>query len=139
MEWVESRKSHNLSRMDRTGASQVVLVVKNPPANAGDPSSIPGRGRGRVLWCSGVRVSRLPSPSSRACVLQLLSPRAQSWAPHQEKQLGEKPLRCSGEQPRSLQLEKPRQRLRPRTGQINTLKCIYRGREWSEMVNSHSR
>ena len=36
MEWVESRKSHNLSRMDRTGASQVVLVVKNPPANAGD-------------------------------------------------------------------------------------------------------
>ena len=31
-----------------TGASQVVLVVKNPPANAGDPkdtSSIPGSGR----------------------------------------------------------------------------------------------
>ena len=48
MEWVESRKSHNLSRMDRTGASQVVLVVKNPPANAGDlrdSDSIPGLGR----------------------------------------------------------------------------------------------
>ena len=35
-EWVESRKSNNLSRMARTGASQVVLVVKNPPASAGD-------------------------------------------------------------------------------------------------------
>ena len=28
-----------------TGASQVVLVVKNPPANAGDAGSIPGLGR----------------------------------------------------------------------------------------------
>ena len=27
------------------GASQVVLVVKNPPANAGDPGLIPGWGR----------------------------------------------------------------------------------------------
>ena len=27
------------------GAFQVVLVVKNPPANAGDMSSIPGSGR----------------------------------------------------------------------------------------------
>ena len=26
-------------------ASQVVPVVKNPPANAGDPGSIPGSGR----------------------------------------------------------------------------------------------
>ena len=26
-------------------ASQVALVVKNPPANAGDPASIPGLGR----------------------------------------------------------------------------------------------
>ena len=48
MEWVESRKSHNLSRMDRTGASQVVLMVRNPPANARDMEdvgSIPGLGR----------------------------------------------------------------------------------------------
>ena len=45
MEWVESRKSHNLSRMDRTGASQVVLVVKNPPVNAGDVGSVLGSGR----------------------------------------------------------------------------------------------
>ena len=28
-----------------SGASQVVLVVKNPPANAGDAGSIPGSGR----------------------------------------------------------------------------------------------
>ena len=27
------------------GVSQVVLVVKNPPANAGDEGSIPGSGR----------------------------------------------------------------------------------------------
>ena len=26
-------------------SSQVALVVKNPPANAGDPGSIPGSGR----------------------------------------------------------------------------------------------
>ena len=29
----------------KTGASQVALVVKNLPANAGDMSSIPGLGR----------------------------------------------------------------------------------------------
>ena len=56
MEWVESRKSHNLSRMDRTGASQVVLVVKNPPANAGDLKDtglIPGLGSSlRVGSCN---------------------------------------------------------------------------------------
>ena len=28
-----------------TGASQVVLVVKNPPAKAGEAGSIPGLGR----------------------------------------------------------------------------------------------
>ena len=27
------------------GASQMMLVIKNPPANAGDPGSIPGWGR----------------------------------------------------------------------------------------------
>ena len=32
-----------------TGASQMVLVVKNTPANAGDVGSIPGLGR-----CPGV-------------------------------------------------------------------------------------
>ena len=56
MEWVESRKSHNLSRMDRTGASQVVLVVKNPPANAGDQVCSLGQedplGEGMVTYSS---------------------------------------------------------------------------------------
>ena len=31
------------------------IVVKNPPANAGDPRDtdlIPGRGHGNLLWCS---------------------------------------------------------------------------------------
>ena len=39
-----------LPRYEGTGASQVVLVVKNPPANAGDlrdTGSIPGLGRSR--------------------------------------------------------------------------------------------
>ena len=39
-----------LPRYEGTGASQVVLVVKNPPANAGDlrdAGSIPGLGRSR--------------------------------------------------------------------------------------------
>ena len=39
-------------------ASQIAQLVKNPPANTGDPSSIPGLGRsageriGYPLWCS---------------------------------------------------------------------------------------
>ena len=35
----------NVAICDPSGASQVVLVVKNPPANAGDTGSIPGLGR----------------------------------------------------------------------------------------------
>ena len=57
----------------------------------------PRSGGSHALQCSDVRVWQLPSPSSRACLLQLLSPCAQRWAPHQEKHLGEKPLHCSGE------------------------------------------
>ena len=43
LKWLSSSSSRTLA-----GASQVVLVVKNPPANARDPkdaSSIPGSGR----------------------------------------------------------------------------------------------
>ena len=46
--WTQLRRLSSSSSRTLTGASQVVLVVKNPPANAGDPkdtSSIPGSGR----------------------------------------------------------------------------------------------
>ena len=32
------------------GAFPGGAVVKNPPANAGDTGSIPGRGRSHMLW-----------------------------------------------------------------------------------------
>ena len=41
-------KQHNqkMGRRDFPGGA----VVKNPPANAGDMSSIPGPGRSHMLW-----------------------------------------------------------------------------------------
>ena len=56
-------------------------MVKNPPANAGDTSSIPGPGRFLMWW------------SNQACVPQILSTRTatteahmpRACAPHQKK------------------------------------------------------
>ena len=56
-----------------SGASQVVLVVKNPPANAGDagdPGLIPGWGRcpggGR---CNPLQYSCLENPEGQRCLV----------------------------------------------------------------------
>ena len=37
-------------------------MVKNLPANAGDTSSIPSRGRFHMLWTNKDRVPKLPKP-----------------------------------------------------------------------------
>ena len=39
------RKLNRLFFLKKTWASQVLLVVKDPPANAGDTGSVPGLGR----------------------------------------------------------------------------------------------
>ena len=68
-------------------------AVKNPPANAGDTSLIPGLGRSHVPWGSWAHASQLLSLCSRALEPRLLSPHAQllkpvnprACAPQQEK------------------------------------------------------
>ena len=59
------------------GASQVVLVVKNLPANAGDTDWISGPGRSHMEWNNEVPVPQLLNLCSRAQEPQWLSP----WAP----------------------------------------------------------
>ena len=49
-------------------------LVKNPPANAGDSGSSPGRGRSHMPWSTKARAPQLLSLSCRAHELQLLSP-----------------------------------------------------------------
>ena len=49
-------------------------VVKNPPANAGDNSLIPGLGRSHIQWSSEAQVPQLLSLCSGAWELQLRSP-----------------------------------------------------------------
>ena len=68
-------------------------VVKNPPANAGDPGSSPGPGRSHMPRSNYARAPQLLSLRSRAREPQLLSPRAtateahvpRAHAPQQEK------------------------------------------------------
>ena len=98
-------------------------MVKNPPANSGDVSSIPGPGRSHMLWSSYARAPQLLSLLSRAREPQLLSlcatttearaPRAH--APQQEKPpQWEAPRTTTKSNPRSPQLEKGRaQQQRP--------------------------
>ena len=58
-----------LTSKDKPGASQVVLVVKNPPANAGDTRDmglIPGSGRSpRVGNGNPLQYSCLENPMDR--------------------------------------------------------------------------
>ena len=50
-------------------------VVKNPPANAGDPGSVPGLGRFRVQWGNQAHALQLLKPTrSRALALQQEKP-----------------------------------------------------------------
>ena len=52
------------------------VVVKNPPANAGDMGSSSGPGRSHMPWSNEVRAPQLLNLCSRAHEPQLLSPRA---------------------------------------------------------------
>ena len=54
-------------------------VVKNPPANAGDTGSSPGRGRSHMPQSNEARVPQLLSLCSIAHKPQLLSPRANNY------------------------------------------------------------
>ena len=66
------------------GISQVVLVVKNPPANAGDKrnaGSIPGSGRSPVRGRDNpLQISCLEDPLDRAAWWAVLHRVTQSWA-----------------------------------------------------------
>ena len=62
------------------------LVVKNPPANAGDTGSIPGPGRPHMPQSNWACAPQLLSLCSRARGLQLLKPlHRRPCAPQQEK------------------------------------------------------
>ena len=50
------------------------VVVKNPPANAGDTGLIPSPGRSHMPWGNKTWVPELLSLCSRASELQLLKP-----------------------------------------------------------------
>ena len=71
----------------------MALVVKNPPANAGDTGSSPGPGRSHMPRSNWAHAPQLLSLRSRAHEPQLLSPRAttteahapRARAPQQEK------------------------------------------------------
>ena len=52
------------------------VVVKNPPANAGDKGLSPAPGRSHMLWSNKARATQLLSLRSRAREPQLLSLRA---------------------------------------------------------------
>ena len=83
-------------------------MVKNPPANAGDMGLIPGQGRSHMPWSNYVHALQLLNLRSRArepqllkptcpraCVPQLLSPRAvttEAQAPRARALQQEKPL-----------------------------------------------
>ena len=65
MEWTKENTAHNITCrfLGIFGASQVVLVVKNLPANAGDMGSIPGSGRSlekEMATHSSILVWRIP-------------------------------------------------------------------------------
>ena len=63
-----------------------VSVVKNLPANAGNMSSIPGRGRSHMPQSSWGWMPKLLSLCSGAWELQLLKPASpRACAPQQEK------------------------------------------------------
>ncbi|KAJ8790001.1 hypothetical protein J1605_004753 [Eschrichtius robustus] len=71
------------------------VVVKNPPANAGDRGSIPGPGRSHVPRSNKARVPQLLSLHSRAREPQLLSPHAattEARVPRDRARQQEKPL-----------------------------------------------
>ena len=51
--------------MRDSGASQVVLVVKNPPANAGDASSVPRWGKSGGRHGNPLQYSCLENPMDR--------------------------------------------------------------------------
>ena len=50
------------------------LVVKSPPANAGDKGSVPGLEGFHVLWGNSAHAPQLLSPHARACEPQALKP-----------------------------------------------------------------
>ena len=52
------------------GASQVVLVVKNPPANAGEEGSIPESGRSPGGWHGNrLQISSLEKPHGQRSLM----------------------------------------------------------------------
>ena len=86
------------SKIQGPGASQVVQVVKNPPANAGDMGSIHSLRKSYMPRNNKGRVSQILSLCSRACHLQLLSPCALEPVLHnQRSRRNEKPVHHSQE------------------------------------------
>ena len=73
-------------------------MVKNPPANAGDRSSIPDPGRSHMPRSNKAHALQLVSPHSRAQELQILSPRATATE-------ATCPRACALQQEKSLQRE----------------------------------
>ncbi|KAM9077265.1 HEPACAM family member 2 isoform 9-T10 [Megaptera novaeangliae] len=70
-------------RRDETHFTIIItsVVVRNPPANAGDPGSIPGPGRSHVSRSNQAHAPQLLSLHSRARELQLLSLHSRSHEP----------------------------------------------------------
>ena len=56
--------------------------MKNPPANAGDMSSITGPGRSHKLWRNKAHVPKLLNLCSRAQEAKILSPHATTIEVH---------------------------------------------------------
>ena len=89
------------------------LVVKDPPASAGDTGSILDPGRCHRLWGSSARVPQVLSLRSRACGPCATTTEARARAPQQG---GHRNVQCSEEQPPlSAPAEKTMQQGRPST------------------------
>ena len=72
--------SHHCRHLNAAHAARVVLVVKNPPANAGDAGSISGSGRSPGGGhCNPLQDSCLEDPMDRGAWRAIVHGVAESW------------------------------------------------------------
>ena len=96
-------------------------VVKNPPANAGDTGSSPGRGRSHMPQSNKAHEPQLLSLCSTAHEPQLLKPTCLEPVLHNKRS----PRTATKSNPLSPQLEKARvQQQRPKAGKNKDRKSV---------------